>query len=508
MTYDVVFKEASLLDGTGSEAFTADVAVEAGRIAGIGSVGKGAAEVDARGLTLSPGFVDTHAHDDGALLRYPGMEFKVAQGVTTDVVGNCGFSVAPATREAMGMIASSAILAVGEVGIGWTDQAGYRDAVNANPPALNAIALAGHNTLRIAAMKGEKREPNAGELEAMKGWLEEAMEAGACGLSTGLFYAPGRWAHTDEVIELAKVIAPYRGVYATHMRDEGVRLLDSVDETLTIGREAGVGVHISHHKAAGEANWGRVKESLKAVDSAVEAGQEVTLDVYPYIAGSTRLEAMSRAINDEVATWIRVASSPTYPQYEGWSIADIAADMKLPAREATEKLIEGEGRETICLQFGMCEEDVETVLAHPLVMVGSDGIPVLEGKPHPRLFGTFPRVLGDYVRERGVLALPEAIRKMTSLPAERFGLKDRGVIREGAWADLVLFDAVTVRDQATFEEPHQEPVGIAAVFVSGVSVYQDGRHTGNRPGRMLTYEPGGTPVGTQHTASSAPRTGE
>jgi N-acyl-D-amino-acid deacylase len=486
----LVFRHASVIDGSGKDAFPADVAVEDGRIASVGRAAlKDAREIDARGKTLCPGFVDTHAHDDGALLRYPGMEFKVAQGVTTDVVGNCGFSVAPATREAEEMIASSAILAVGEVGLTWSDQAGYRDAVNANPPALNAIALAGHNTLRLAALKGERRPPNDSDMARMKGWLTEAMEAGACGLSTGLFYSPGRFAETEEVIELTSAIAPFNGVYATHMRNEGDRLLDSVEETLRIGREAGVAVHISHHKAAGAANWGLVKESLARVEQAVSDGQEVTLDVYPYVAGSTRLEAVSNYLNSDAAEWIKIAYAPTFPDYEGWSVADIAADMKVDAKAAAAKLLEGEGRESICLQFGMCEEDVETNLAHPLVMVGSDGIPVLEGKPHPRLFGTFPRVLGEYSRQRGVVALEEAVRKMTSLPAQRFGLKDRGVVREGAWADLVLFDAATVADLATFEQPHQEPVGIEMVVVNGEVVYEDGRHSGARPGRMLGYEP-------------------
>ncbi|HEX5938965.1 MAG TPA: amidohydrolase family protein, partial [Dehalococcoidia bacterium] len=349
---DLVFRNVSVIDGSGEPAFDGDVAIEDGRISAVGRVAtKGNREIDGRGKSLSPGFVDTHAHDDGALLRYPGMEFKVAQGVTTDVVGNCGFSVAPATREAESMIASSAILAVGEGGLPWDDQAGYRDAVNANPPALNAIALAGHNTMRIAALQGERRSVNSDDIAKMKAWATEAMEAGACGLSTGLFYAPGRFSETEEVIELTEAIAPYGGVYATHMRNEGDRLLDSVEETLRIGREAGVAVHISHHKASGANNWGRVTDSLARVERAIDDGQKVTLDIYPYIAGSTRLEAVANYINDDAAEWIKIAYAPTFPDYEGWSVADIASDLKLAPKAAVEKLLEGEGRETICLQF-------------------------------------------------------------------------------------------------------------------------------------------------------------
>jgi N-acyl-D-amino-acid deacylase len=489
MAYDLVFRNASVVDGSGAAAYEADVAVDAGRIVGVGSrIAEGRREVDARGLTLSPGFIDTHAHDDGALLRHPGMEFKVAQGVTTDVIGNCGFSVAPASRQAAQMISSSAILAVGEAGAAWDDQAGFHRVLSDNPPAINAIALAGHNTLRVGAGVG-RDQPTSEQISLMKGWLEEAMEAGACGMSTGLFYSPGRWATTEEVIELARVVSPFGGLYATHMRDEGDGLLKSVEETLRIGREGGVTAHISHHKATGELNWGRVKESLALIDRALESGPKVTLDVYPYIAGSTRLEAMQHFVDEEIAEWIRVASSPTFPDFEGWSIAEIAGDMGTDARSATGRLLEGEGRETICLQFLMCEPDVETVLAHPLAMVGSDGIPVLEGKPHPRLFGTFPRVLGEYVRERAVIRLEEAVRKMTSLPAQSFGLKDRGLIKEGAWADLVLFDAASITDTATYEEPMQEPTGIKMVLVNGEVVFDDGTHTGARPGRVLPYEP-------------------
>ncbi|HZQ37098.1 MAG TPA: amidohydrolase family protein, partial [Dehalococcoidia bacterium] len=327
----------------------------------------------------------------------------------------------------------------------------------------------------------------------MRGWVEEAMAQGACGLSTGLIYEPGRWSETGEIIDLCRGIAPYGGVYATHMRNESDHLLESVDETLAIGRAAGCAVHISHHKAGARRVWGLVKESLAKVDAARAAGQDVTLDVYPYPAGSTRLEAIWRLgsfADPEVAPRIRVATCPGHPEWQGKSVAEIADELDLPHDQAAERIVQGEGRETVVIQFSMSEDDVETNLRHPAVMVGSDGIPVLEGLPHPRLFGTFPRVLGRYVRERGVAPLEEMVRRMTALPAERFGLAGRGVLREGAFADLVLFDPATVRDTATYEAPMQEPEGIALVVVNGAVAYEDGTHTGAGTGRLLRFRQG------------------
>ncbi len=490
-SHDLVIRNARLIDGSGGPSIPGDLAINDERIALLGAVpGAGRREIDAGGKALAPGFIDTHTHDDGALLRYPEMRFKLAQGVTTCVTGNCGFAVAPAAQAAGRMVAESAILGLGGSPVTWDDLDGYRQAVAARRPAVNAIALAGMGTLRYASMRNAQRAPSPGELARMRGWVEQAMEQGACGLSTGLIYEPNRWAETDEIAALCRAIAPRGGVYATHMRNESDKLLEAVEETLTIGRDAGCAVHISHHKAGGRRVWGLVNESLAKVDRARAAGQDVTLDVYPYPAGSTRLEALWRLgsfTDPDYAPLIRIATCPGHAEWQGKTVAEVADELDLPYDQAAERIVQGEGRETVVIQFTMSEDDVETNLRHPAVMIGSDGIPVLEGLPHPRLFGTFPRVLGRYVRERGVATLEEMVRRMTSLPAARFGISGRGVLRAGAYADVVLFDPQTVRDTATYDAPMQEPEGIALVVVNGAIACENGRHTGAGTGRLLRF---------------------
>ncbi len=494
---DLAIRNVSVLDGTGADPFPADVTVDGGRIAGVdetGSAGAAHSEIDGTGLTLAPGFIDTHAHDDGAFFRHPGMEFKLAQGVTTVVSGNCGFSAIPADPDQDSAAASGGILA-GLAG-GFTDLEGYFRAVLEHQPAINNMMLVGHNTVRAIVMGMEARAPSAAELAAMRGHVARALEQGACGFSTGLIYRPGRWSDTEEVIELAQEARPFDALYTTHMRNEGDGLLDAVDETLRIGREADVHAHISHHKSAGRPNWGKVRESLAMVDAALGRGQRVTLDVYPYTAGSGRmveyfnLERISR----DLAEVIRIASCPAFRQYEGRMLTDIAREEGMDVTDAVRRILTApRGDRTICIHFIIDEADVETNLAHADMMVGSDGIPDLRGKPHPRLFGTFPRVLGRYVRERGVLPLPEAVRRMTSLAADTFGILERGRIREGQRADLVLFDPGTVLDGATYDEPKTEPHGIRAVLVNGAVAYQrwdpeqPGIHTGAGTGQMLRY---------------------
>ncbi len=486
---DLIIRNARVLDGSGAAAFEADVAVDGDRIEAIGSVGGGAArEIDAGGRYLAPGFIDTHSHDDGAFFRHPGMEFKLAQGVTTVVAGNCGFSAIPADPAADAVAASGGILA--GIDGDFTDLDGYFAAARERRPAINNTMLVGHNTVRALTMGMAKRAPTDTELATMRGHVRRALEQGACGFSSGLIYRPGRWSDTDEVIALASELAAFDALYTTHMRNEGDHLLEAVEEALTIGREAGAHLHISHHKSAGRANWGKVRESLARVDAALEAGQRVTLDVYPYTAGSGRMIEYFNLdnISRELAEVIRIASCPAFREFEGRMLTDIAAERGIDVTEAVRLVLTApKGDRTICIQFIIDEADVETNLAHADMMVGSDGIPDLNGRPHPRLFGTFPRVLGRYVRERGVLDLPEAVRRMTSLSARTFGLVDRGEIRPGAFADLVLFDADTVIDRATYDEPKREPAGIELVVVNGAVALEAGRHTGAGSGRMLRY---------------------
>jgi N-acyl-D-amino-acid deacylase len=485
---DLLIRNVRIVDGTGSPPFDGDVAVDQGRILAVGTVPATAArrEIDGRGRCLAPGFVDTHAHDDGAFLRHPDMTFKLAQGVTTTVSGNCGFSAIPAAPE--GGPASGGLL--GRMAGEFTDLDGYFAAVMARGPAINNLMLVGHNTVRELVMGMAQRAPTTAELQAMRGHVEQAMAQGACGFSTGLIYRPGRYSATEEVIEVARAVAPFGGLYTTHMRNEGDGLLEAVDETLEIGRATGLHVHISHHKAAGRPNWGKVRASLEKVDAALAAGQPVTLDVYPYTAGSGRmveyfnLDRPSR----EFAEVVRIASCPAFREFEGRMLVDIAAERDIDVTEVVRLILTApRGDQTLCIHFIIDEADIETNLRHADMMVGSDGIPDLRGRPHPRLFGTFPRILAHYVRDRGVLSLPEAVRRMTSLPAAVFGLVDRGSVRPGCWADLVLFDAAEVRDTATYDEPQQLPDGIDCVIVNGQVAFEHGVGTGAGAGRMLRF---------------------
>ena len=478
---DLAIRNVRIIDGTGAPAFDADVEIDGGRITTVGTAsGTAKREIDGRGQVLSPGFVDTHTHDDAALVLHPGLEFKVAQGCTSLVIGNCGSSAFPP---------GAGLAAVPNAD--WTDLDGFRATVHGKNIAANAIALIGHNTVRSSVMgPTEKRPPTGAELDAMQAMVSRAMEQGACGFSTGLIYTPGRWAHTDEVVALAKAAGAKGGVYATHMRNEGDKLLEAVDEALLIARESGCPLHISHHKAVGRNNWGRVVDSLAKVDDANASGADVTLDVYPYTAGSGPMVQYVDLDNISIA-WAqstRLAACPPFPEYEGRMLTEIAAADGIALDDLVRKILTTpKGDRTISVTFGMDEGDLETNLRHPLMMVGSDGIPDLRGKPHPRLFGTFPRVLGEYVRTRGIVSLEEAVRRMTSLSCDRFGLTGRGRIAEGQLADVVLFDPDTIVDTATYDDPKQEPVGVSCVIVNGEIAYENGHHTGVGSGRLLHY---------------------
>jgi N-acyl-D-amino-acid deacylase len=484
---DLIIRDVLIADGTGSPLAEGHVAVADGRITAAGpervAAGPAAVELDGGGrLVCSPGFIDVHTHDDAALLRHPGLEFKIAQGCTTVVIGNCGFSGFPARG-----IDDIESVAWGD----WADLDQFRQAVTARGFACNALALIGHNTLRMLAMeRQEQPEPTPGELRAMRGHVERAMDQGACGFSTGLIYAPGKWSGTEEIIELASAAGERGGLYATHMRDEGDQLLESVAETLRIGRESGCGVHISHHKAGGRRNWGKVAESLAAVDAANAEGADVTLDFYPYTASSGPMAEYTSAdtVTQEWADRNQIANCPPFPQYQGRMLSAIAADEGVSVAELVGRILTAPGgRRTNVIGFGLSEDDLVTNVRHPLMMVGSDGVPDLDGMPHPRLFGTFPRIFAEYVRRLGVISVEEAVRRMTSLAADKFGLPGRGRLAEGNWADLVVFDPDAVRDLATYDDPKREPAGIRWVVVNGRLSYVSGRHTGARAGQFLHF---------------------
>jgi len=492
--WDVLIRNATVYDGSGGSPVRADVALRGDRIAAVGQqLGEEASTVlDATGLALAPGFIDVHSHDDLAVLLSPEMDFKVMQGVTTDVVGNCGMGVAP--YQAVGLFFR--LLYPDTELPRWDGHAGYLQAIDRDPPSLNVAALVGHNTLRFAAMGNAQRAPTAEELTQMRDALREGLEAGAIGFSTGLIYEPGRYAQTEEIVTLAGEVAAAGGLYTTHMRNEAGGLLESIREALHIGEASGVPVQISHHKASGKENWGRVRDSLRLLEEARARGVEVTADQYPYTSGSTVLTAViqNNALNEQGAQGgigrvapkdILLASAPRHPEDEGKTLQDLCEQFALPAEATAQRVLDEEGRGVVVVLEMMDEADVRTVMRHSTTMIGSDGVPAAGAKPHPRLYGTFPRVLGRYVRAEGLLPLAEAVYRMTGFPATKFRLPERGFVRAGFYADLVVFDPATIMDTGTYADPRQYPAGVRHVFVNGVPVTRNGRHTGARPGRAL-----------------------
>jgi N-acyl-D-amino-acid deacylase len=470
--HELVIRNVSILDGTGAPAAPGDLAVDDGRISAMGGgVGPGREEIDGEGLTLAPGFIDTHTHDDRAVAETL-MAPKVSQGVTTVVTGNCGVSIAPMTLSGdppppMNLLGPRDAWRFPRV-------ADYYAALDAAGMAVNAAFLVGHSTLRAGAMDRLDRPATAAEIAAMTDRLAEGLDAGAIGLSTGLEYPTATAATTEEVIALARPVAAAGGLYTTHLRDEAAGVEAALQEAFRIGREAGLPVIVSHHKTAGIANHGRTRDTLALIDRA-RRGQEIALDVYPYDACSTILRAdFAKDARRVIVTW-----STPHPEAQGRDLADIAAGWGLGEEEAIARLSPAGA-----VYFDMDEADVRRVLAHPMAMIGSDGIPG-DAHPHPRLWGSFPRVLGRYVRQEKVLPLEDAVRRMTSLPADRFRLKDRGRIAEGFHADLVLFDPATVIDTATFDHPVSPAEGIRQVWVNGEAVWRDGKVTGARPGLAL-----------------------
>jgi len=474
---DLLIRNATIVDGTGAARFAGDIGVREGRIAEVGRLDARAAtvEIDATGKIAAPGFIDAHTHDDRLLLSAPDMTPKVSQGVTTVVAGNCGISLAPAPQGMRAPVTPPLDL---------LDDAGswfrfptfgaYVEELRAKPPAANCALMVGHTMLRVVTMDDVEAPASAAEIGRMRGLAREALAAGAIGVSTGLYYEPAAAAPTEEVIEVCRPLAEFGGLYVTHMRNEADRVLDSLEESFRIGRELEVPVVISHHKVVGTANYGRSQETLACISEHMRH-QAIGLDCYPYHASSTVLSAGRTT----VATRVLVTWSKPYPEHAGKDLDEVARQMGLPQSEAIARLLPAGA-----IYFSMDEADVQRILAYEHTMVGSDGLPH-DAFPHPRLWATFPRVLGHYSRELRLFPLEQAVHKMTGLTARTFGLEGRGVIRPGAHADITVFDPATVDEAATFERPIALSPGIETVIVNGEIVWREGKPTGARPGQVL-----------------------
>jgi len=473
--YDLLIEGGTVIDGTKAPRFDADVGLRGGRIVAVGQLQGHAAQrrMSARGKIVAPGFIDAHTHDDLALLTRPGMDFKVSQGVTTVVTGNCGISPAPLLADTPTPPPISLAVAGNQHRFG--SFAAYLQALRDAPAAVNVAALVGHTTLRARTMAQLNRAANEAEVQAMRAHVQEALDAGAFGISTGTFYPPAAAASTEEIIEVCRPLSGSGGVYATHMRDEQDAVLQSLQETFRIGRELDVAVVVSHHKVTGQHNWGRSTETLAAISQAMRC-QCVALDMYPYTAGSTMLFNDGERLKSRVL----IAHSEPHPEMAGRDLDEIAAEWGCDKLQAVARL-----QPASAIYFMMHEDDVRNILAFEHSMVGSDGIAGGD-RPHPRLWGTFPRVLGHYSRQLNLFPLETAVWKMTGLTASNFGLSERGTVAEGQAADLVVFDPETVIDTATYEHPTRAALGIDCVLVAGVPVWTEGRATGARPGRVLT----------------------
>jgi dihydroorotase/N-acyl-D-amino-acid deacylase len=524
--FDMVVSGGTVVDGSGGIPYRADVAIEGNTIAAVGDLAGYAAarRIDASGMVVAPGFIDSHCHSELSLVADPTAESKLRQGVTTEILGNCGWSAFPFDEGSGAALKdlSRPIFGHPEVEWSWSDLAGYFDCLEKQGTAVNVATLVGHGNVRAAVLGLEDREPTTREREAMMSEVQKAMDQGALGISSGLGYPPGVYASTTELKELVTVSSRAGGLYATHLRDQVDGLVDSVREALEIGRQSHAHVLISHHKSVGSRNFGKVQDSLSLLDIAREEGVETSSDIYPYVAGSSSMvmlfspwvwtggpEATLARLRDPAARarmaqdfetglpgwenrvaavgWKNVivahVGSEKNRSLKGLTVEAAAAKLGKTALDFVCDLLVEESLDVGDLTVNSCEEDLRAVLTHPLTVVGSDGLDVGD-LPHPRQYGTFPRVLARYVREEAVLTLESAVHKMTGQTAAIFGLTGLGRLLKGYHADLVVFDPGTVSDTATYEDPRRFPVGIDHVMVGGILSVADGRLTGDLGGQV------------------------
>ena len=528
MKTNLLIKNARIVNGLGTPWFRGDVHVARGRIQAVGRCGEtDAAEViDAEDRYLMPGFIDMHTHSDFDLLRSPDAAAKLRQGVTTQAIGHCGYSAAPVSDEHLSMLDEYTGFLKAGVAPAWTWRtfAQWLAQLESLPLGTNVVSFVGHGTVRIAVMGFSDKPATADERASMRAMVAQCMQEGAVGMTSGLVYAPGVYTPADEMADVASALAPCGGLYESHMRNESDSVVDSVRELIEVGRKAGIPVQISHHKACGQKNYGLVNKTLALVDEARAEGLDVTLNFYPYDAASTTLRAImpswvqeggvdkliyrlgsadTRArlkaeIKDENGGWdnyylnsggaegVILLFFPQTPEYEGLTLAQAGEKMGMHPIDAAFELVARNRGEDNCGYKMISETDMEQIMRHPASLVASDSIPCVPGgKAHPRLYGTFPRVLDRYVRQRGVLTVEQAAQKMSAFPAQRLGLYDRGVIAPGMAADMVLVDMGRIRDTATFANPSAPPQGIDAVLVNGAVCMLNGQETGTYSGAML-----------------------
>lgn len=519
--FDLIFRGGYIVDGTGNPWYRGDVAVKKGMIVQVGVVnGNSKTELDVSGMVVSPGFIDTHSHSDLYLIHEPASTMKLMQGITTEIIGQDGLGEAPIRDGHVDEWRRYLSGLNGDPPIEWNWRSfkEYLETVEKAKPGVNVASLVGHGNLRLIAMGMDDRAPTHSELEEMKKLLADSLREGAIGLSTGLIYAPCVYAETGELVELCKIVAEFGGVFVVHMRDEGDRLLESIEEVLHIGKMSGVHVHISHFKAGGEANWGKSKEALALLEDAHRGGIQVSYDQYPYTAGSTFLSSLlpswvheggvekllerlredtpRERIRSEyslmveggrVAGWDRVmvtyVGSDRNKEYEGLYLSEIAEKQNKEPIDALLDIVLDEENMASMANFTMSPEDIELIMCHHLGMTCTDGL--LLGKPHPRAYGAFPRVLGRYVRQNNTLRLEEAVRRMTSYPSRVFNLGKRGLLSEGYVADIVVFDPEKVIDTSTFSDPRRYPEGIHHMVVKGEISVKDGDFTGVGNGAVI-----------------------